>query len=421
MNFVRLFLLVILLASNINTIFASIFPINIFRPWDINLEQDYWCGVNKQLMFYAEHGFEPRSYNGTHHKVSLMDIWQPTQNAIAMLEGFPLNSPETDFLINVLDDPTDNGIRGHFRVNGEFDLPLSAGFAARFFLPHDFIINFYLPFYSMRLHNVQFTDLTPQQTVEDIIVKEELTSQLNTRLAQFDPSLNITGWNRTGIGDFTSLVEWKRDYYQGRTYLKNVQLLGRFGVTFPVGLKKNEDDILSIPFGFDGSFGMIFGGGIQLNWFGHLRGGFEVEFWNLFGNTRNRRIKIQQEQTDFLFLAKAQAHKDFGFTQVFNLYLQAYRICRGLSVCAIYQYMKHGDDKLALGTNEFSPMVINSAESLQEWTMHQLILKGDYDMQCDLSNCAWLKPQFSFWFKFPFNGKRALMLTMVGGSITFNF
>ncbi len=411
----------LLLTNMVGQLAASIFPINIFRPWDINLESDYWCDTNNQLMFYAEHGFDPRSYNGRHHKVPLMDIWQPTQNAIAMLKGFPAGSPETDFLINVLDDPTDNGIRGHFRVTGEFDLPLSAGFAARFFLPHDFIINFYLPIYSMRLKNVHFADLTPQQTNEDIIVKEELTDQLTTRLAQFDSQLTISGWKRTGVGDFTSLVEWKRDLPQGKKYLKNVQLLGRFGVTFPIGLKKNEDEILSIPFGFDGSFGMIFGGGIQLNWFHHLRGGFEVEFWHLFGNTRNRRIKIAPEQTDFLFLAKANAFKDFGFTQVFNLYLQAYRFANGLSVAAIYQYMKHGDDKLALGTNEFSPTLVNSAESLQEWTMHQLILKGDYDMQCDLGNCSWLKPQFSFWLKFPFNGKRALMLTMVGGSVTFNF
>ena len=166
---------------------------------------------------------------------------------------------------------------------------------------------------------------------------------------------------------------------------------------------------------------MWFGAGITLNWFNYIRGYIDFEFLHLFGNSRYQRIKTAPGQTDFLFLAKAHAHTDYGFTQQYNLCLEAYRIFHGLTFGVFYQFYRHGEDKLALYTNQYSNEIANTAEKLQEWTMHQFVFKVNYDFQCDLDDCAALKPNIFLFYKVPFNGKRALLVHTFGAVITLNF
>jgi len=122
-----------------------------------------------------------------------------------------------------------------------------------------------------------------------------------------------------------------------------------------------------------------------------------------------------------LLLLKTPTHKDFGFTQRFNLYLEAWRICRGLSGRITYQFWKKGNDTLTLCTNIFPNAIPNSAQSIQEWTIHQFIFQIDYDFQCDIAEKEWFKPQLSLFYKLPFNGQRAIVNNTVGATFTLNF
>ncbi|MEX0940277.1 MAG: hypothetical protein WDZ41_02875 [Candidatus Babeliales bacterium] len=398
----------------------TIFGINLFRPYDINLRPPIWCGENFQWTDWVEIGYKARGYNPEGNEVNVMQLWTPTQDALAMLKGFNSSSPITQFLINDLGNPPDNGVRGNFRVTGDFKAK-GFGIGARYHLPHNLTVGLHLPFYQMRLKNVNFVDLTYNNNAADMIVREELTSQLKERIREFDPNLNIMGWEKIGPGDLFFLAEWYRNFPQGKPILKNVSLNARVGFSFPTGIKKDEDDILTVPFGFDGSAGLLFAGGINLNWFNVFRGGIDIEFLTLFGNTRDRRIKVQQDQTEFLLLAKVPTYKDFGFTQRFNLYLEAYRVFHGLSARATYQFWKHSEDTLSVCTNEFSNEIANTAESLQEWTIHHVIFQLSYDFQCDISEKSAIKPQLSLFYKLPFNGERALLLNTYGATFTLNF
>ena len=399
----------------------TILTTNVFRPWDINLRPPRWPNRNWQFTGYFETGLKSRGYNPESDAVNVMQLWQPTQDALAMLQGFPPNSPETRFFQNVLMSPQDDGIRGHFDVTGKFNLKISGGLAARYHLPHNITIAAFLPFYSMKLHDVVFTDLTQDLTAQDIIVKENLTDNFAAALQQIDPSLELTGWNRSGVGDFGFFASWIGSYPQAKPILKNVDLTTRLGITLPTGLRTNENQILSIPFGYNGSAGLWFGAGITLTWFDHVRAGIDFEFLHLFGNSRFQRIKTQIDQTDLLFLAKAYAHTDYGFTQQYNLYAEAYRFFSGLSVGAIYQFWRHGEDKLALYTNLFSNVIANTAQKLQEITIHQFIFKLNYDFQCNLDDCAPIKPNIFLFYKLPFNGTRALLVNTIGAVVTLNF
>ncbi len=353
-----------------------------------------------------------------------MKIWTHTQNTIEIMEGFGPASSISQFLQNNLMNAQDNGIRGHFRTTGDFKAK-AFGLNGRYHLPHNLTLGLYLPVYDMRLRNVCFEDLTPGTSPEDIKVREQLTSRLQEVVNMFDPSLNLGGWSKTGFGDLTLLAEWHRYFPQGKPILKNVSLAARLGVMVPTGVKTDENDILFVPFGCDGSVGMVFGGGIDLTWdmpwFLTFRWGLDIEFIQLFGNTRNRRIKVQQNQTEFLLLAKVPVHKDYGFTQRFNLFLEAYRVWRGLSGRATYQFWKHSEDTLTLCTNEFSNAIANTAQSLQQWTMHQAIFELSYDFQCDVPEWSLFKPQFSVFYKVPFNGERSLLLNTIGATFSLNF
>lgn len=414
---VFLLFLFFLICSN-NTL--AYFAINLFRGYDINLLPPEWCGSHGQATGWGEFAYKTRAFNPLGHEVNVMQLWTEKQDALAMLRGFPSDSPITQFLQNVIDNPQDDGQRGNFLVKGSLDAR-AYGMFIRGYLPHNFIVGLYLPWYDMRLHNIKFQDCTQDLTQEDMIVKEELTDQLFARVNEFDPTLNLHGWHRVGFGDLIFMSEWARNFKQQKPTLKNVLLTARAGLNMPTGVKKNEDDILSIPFGFDGSWALIFGGGIILDWYDRIYGWIDVEFDYIFGNTRLRRIKVQQQQTDFLLLAKVMTHKDFGFTQRYNLMLTVDPIIKGLSADVIYQFFKHNEDKLSVCTNQFSDQIANTAESLQEWTMHQMIFKLNYDFKHIVPEKSWLKPYVSLFAKWPFNGERALMCNTLGFIVTLNF
>lgn len=414
-------LLVVMMASCLNTKPYSFFPINFFRPWDINLRPPEWCGAPLQVTAFYEGGVRSSGYNSCDSHVNVLQIWSGTQDALAMLKGFPDNSYECNFFQNVLMNPQDDGVRGHLLFTGNLDLSANAVFCARYHVPHNITVGFFLPVLSMRLRNVKLADQTKDITMEDIVVRDNLTDNFIQTIKQFDPCLNLEGWAKTGFGDAVIMGEWIQYFPQSKQFLKNVGLNVRAGLTIPTGVKSNINDIFSVPFGFDGSWGVFFGGGIILNWFDYVRAGVDFEFLTLFGNNAVRRIKTQFDQTDFLYLTKAQVHTEPGFTQRYNLFLQAYEVYEGLSASIIYQFWKHGDDRLGLYTDCFSQQIANTAESLQEWTIHQIIFKAEYDFQCDISDCSRFKPHLQAFYKMPFNGTRSVGVHTVGFGITLNF
>lgn len=402
------------------------FPINMFRPYDINLRPPQWDCAAWQITTYFEDGYKVHAMRKKSDG-NILHIWHETEDAISMLKGFDDDSPMT-LLLNEMQMAAggmllENGTRGHFSLKGNFDV-MGFGFFTRYHFPHNFTLGLYLPFYKMSMKDITFKDLTSQSTLDinDVIVRDMLTDSFFQKVAEFDPSLDLrNGWNRLDIGDVTVLAEWYRDFPQTKPILRNVALDIRAGVTLPTGFKTDPDELLSIPFGNDGATGLIVGGGIQVNWFDHICGGIDFEFLQLFGTTRLRRIKTHADQTDFFLLAKERAHKDFGFIQRYNLFFEFTDIVDGLSASAVYQFFKHSKDTLALSTTRYSNIAANTADNLKEWTMHHVIFKVEYDFQYMAYESSAFKPQIMAFYKFPFNGKRALLVNSAGFALTFNF
>ena len=145
-----------------------------------------------------------------------------------------------------------------------------------------------------------------------------------------------------------------------------------------------------------------------------------AQFLQLFGTTKERRIKTDTDQTDLFLLAKTKTFKEIGFNQRFNLYLEAHKFFRGFSFRAAYEYFKHGEDKIWLFDNQFSNFPANTAQSLRGWTTHEILFILKYD-PIDYWKCKNFVPRVDLFYKYPFNGTRAVLASTIGVDFSLSF
>lgn len=386
---------------------------NLIKPYNIFLRPEY---RDKPIQFIvmAEKGFQARGYDCEGNHTNIMRFLNCDQNALKMLEGFDLQSKIGQLREEI--GGIDDGIRGHFCVGGNLD-SAGASFSTRFFFPYDISLGFYVPFYTMRLGNVVWHELTEDP---DDPIKELLTDNFFAHVKELG-CLNLCGWRRTGLGDITILAEWLRDFNQTKPFLKNVRLNGRFGINFPTGLKQSEDNILAFSFGNDGAWSLIFAGGLDLTLGTYFKTGFDVELSHIFGFTKVRRIKTNKCQTELLLLQKCMAYKDYALRQQFTLYVQLDNLFEGLLCKFGYQFFKHGEDTLSLNSNEISSEIANTAESLMDQTTHNFLFNIAYDFSKYMSNDTSIVPTVSCFAAIPFNGKRAVQEPFLGFMVALNF
>lgn len=391
---------------------------NLLRPYDSLIRPAYSHGYRFQFSLVGETGISDKSFSDE-CRTNVLRIWNANQDGLAMLDGFADTTEIGRKRIEV--DANDDGTRGHFCVDGSLHNQFSAYFGARAFFRENWTLSAYLPFYAMKLNDVCWKDLTKDVSDEDVRVKELLTNDFFANVKELGDGLDLTDWQRTGVGDVVLLLEWFHDFPQAKQMLKNVRVNWRGGVGLPTGLRQDEDKIFAIPYGYDGAFSIPFGVGLDLHFDFYLRTGFDVQLTHVFGNTRCRRIKTNKNQTDLLLLEKMEVYKDFGLTQQFNLYAQLYRPFGGFSCLLGYQYLKHGKDEIALCPGApFSEATANSAEHLKEWTIHQIVVRADYDIGLHLPKSGF-NPRVSLYAQLPFNGKRVAVTSNLGFSVSFDF
>ncbi len=396
---------------------ASTEAMNLLRPYDTLIKPMFIPGYCFQVDTYGETGIKGTGYNSNGSSVNVLRIWNTEQDALAMLRGFPVTSPVGKLLSQI--DANDDGIRGHFCIDGDLKMHFGGLFSAGYNFCDDWVVSAYLPIYATELTNVCFKDLTQDVTAEDIRVKELLTNSICQNVAELG-CLDLSGWKRIGPGDLTFFLAWYRDFPQMKPLLRSVRLNWRLGLGIPTGFRWDEDRLFAIPYGYDGSVSLPFGVGLDLTFAFHVRTGFDVQLTHVFGNTRSRRIKTDISQTDLFLLQKAQVYRDPGIIQRYNLYFQLFRVVKGLSFMLGYQYYKQGADVISLEGNIFSQAVANSAIKLDEWTMHHIVVRADYDFGFHVDDDAW-RPQFELFARMPFNGKRVAVNTTIGAVFSVSF
>ena len=394
----------------------SLYPVPFFERslFDINF-RSYLQRVKKhELLVIPYFGFsgQGRNFNGDH--VNPLQYLQPYQDALAMLKGFSDSSIESQIAqqVNVYDD---NGTRGHYVVNGKFGFDFAV-LSYSYHLFHEWFIRARIPVIAAHMSHTSWVDETQNLTYDDFITHQLITDQFFANVQSWG-NLSLTDWSAKGFGDLTTYMHWERVFLQEKEYLKEVSVNARIGVSIPTSKRKDEDKAFSLPFGNDGAWSLPFGAGIDLKFKKFLRAGVDVAFENIFTHTKNRRIMTDPAQTDFLFLQKAVSRKEYGITQMFNLYLEP-QLSQKTALRVAYQHTKHANDRLYIVGNECSSLVANQAAGLKEWTNHSVLIQLRYDNQ---GTRGLVSPIVSLFAQIPFNGKRSLNEPTVGFDVVLHF
>lgn len=392
---------------------------NWLRPYDTLLRPDHKMSEGMQLNFYGEFGVKKATgYNVLGQPVcNVLQILSQTQDAIAMLDGFPTNSNIA--ILNDKINAVDDGTRGHLRFTGDLYMNWTFAITGRYFFGENLCLSAYLPFYGLSLKHVRWQDQTEDNSLEDLRVKEFLTTDIKTIVKQLG-NLYLGDWKRNGAGDLVVWTEFFKTFPQTeqRPMLKEVDINGRFGFNIPTGLEQDENLLMAVPFGYDGAYGVFGGAGIDVLLSYIMKFGVDVELLHLFGNTRERRIKTADDQTELLLLQKVCAYRDWGLYQRYNLYAQLYNLLDCAASLKIgYQFFKHNADTLSFSSCDFSTNVANTATSLQEWTMHHIYLIAEYDASIKKDYL----PYMAAYARIPFRGRNIALIPVIGANISFSF
>jgi len=412
--FLRKIAVIALLISGTN------FGMSLLRPYDVMIRPPLKPGGIFQAAFMAEHGFNDHGFNACGDHVNVLQIWNGDQDALSMLNGFPVTSDQGKLAILLAADGANNdGTRGHFKVTGDLNNNSFAVTSHVNFLD-SWYFSAYLPIYNMMLKNVCWQNQTKDLSEGDQSVRQNLTNSFFKNVAALGDGLYLGDWTRTGIGDLVLMMDWQSDFVQHKPLLKNTRVNWRLGLNLPTGLRDDENKIFAVPFGADGAYGLIFGFGLELTYGCYVKLGGDVELQHLFGNTRCRRIKTNVDQTELLLLAKTNVYRNYGLLQRFNLWA---KVCNfwGCGLQIGYQFLKRVDDSFALRSQDFSNNIANTAISLEDWTVHTAVVKLTYDFAEYLMPEAKVRPYISLFSRVPFNGKRAAVASTIGGLIAIDF
>jgi hypothetical protein len=400
----------------------SIFRTNFFQPYDILLVPRIPVFSRWDLSATYEgavsiHGMQAEEDNHDatfSKKVNVLQLWQTTQDALAALKG-TCTTNEASLLAELFNVNDDNSVQGLFCFNGKLHAQ-NILFSARYHFHHNINLGLYIPFARLTLSDVALCEYSPLGsgvTEEQVVAHNNLINQI----AQLG-RLNFNGWERTGIGDVALIAWWRQHYLQDKPWLRDVHISLRGGMTFPSGKKQDDDILIGVPFGYDAGVGILFGATLEV-WFNHnIHFGVDTQFLAHFGTTKSRRIKTDITQTDLMFLTQLKTFKNPGVDQHYTLFGEIAPFARSFSARLAYQFTKHSEDKIYFCSDCFSPTVVNSAESLLDWTTHSIILQLSYDSASHIDPCNHWNPFVSAFAKIGINGSRALVADTLG--LTFN-
>lgn len=411
----------------------AVTPLGLFVPYDMNIrlkkpaENHFSFGVLGEKSYRVK-GYATNDCTEDVFEVNPMQIYEEKQNLLALYQGVGDSSCDANTIVGsftkIIDDITGgvgggagNLQNGLFVPTGEFScgqVAFNAIYAAR----DGFYFSAFLPAYFVKLDCVNWQYAGNNELFYADKIQQELVNSF-TQDAQEIFNLDVNGWTRNGLGDLALLAEWQKDFPQRRCILKNVQPHLRLGLTLPTGKCMNKNQIMSMPFGSEGSIGIPFGGGLTMNLDNRAEVGFNGQFWYYFSNEKERRIKTFPTQTSLLYPVVTNTIKEHSFTQNFNLFTNIFSLCKRFTLKLCYQYWRQGEDMIYPTATHFNQAVANSAEQLQERTKHDMVLALTYSpLNGDFCNYI---PQAQFFWKGAFKGSRVAIASTVGAQLSIIF
>jgi hypothetical protein len=424
------------------TLLCGITPTNFFVPYDSNLRPPFAPDTKFRLGAAVEFGNTKTGQNWDSKKKNILKLYDEQQDLLYALQS-PVTAPVSeiapevvDFLIyahggipGVINPAAPESRLGLVGFEGRFhdiDTTLYGSYKFPFkILSGGLKIGAYLPIRYVKIDGVEYTDFSPTQHLSDAdeYFAERYTKKFDLvkTYAKNFGNLDLgSSWSAIGFGDLIIMLDWIKCFKQDKEFLKKVILWIHGGISVPTGKKKNEDIVLSMPLGNNGAWGLPFGLGLKLGLGSMLRVGVDADFLFLLDDTRLRRLKTNEHQTEMFLFNKGSATLEHGLLWKFNLFIEGFHLLDGLSLKINYQYTKHDEDKLSLRDNNFSYDIVNTANSLKEWNSHNVIFMANYDF-LESKDKFPVAPQIGLFYKLPVGGKGVINMHSFGGQVSINF
>ncbi len=367
-------------------------------------------------------GHTHTGFNYESQKVPIFDIWG-TQNMRMLGVGVPCKDPNNclDLILIELSKQDPNCGFGNFSICSKFKI-----FEANFWFSQNFACGFFfqahMPVRRMQFKDICFQDLSPVD--EECFGCPNIDTQIwQTFLEQFDQILDRWGiccnpLDAWGIGDTSLLLGWTHNY-QETDVLDFIDMTMKLGVLAPTGKRKHENEIFSLPFGYNGHWAIQGIGEIAFGLYDWLTFGGHIEAMYFLKRDRNIRMATAPCQSPLIKLARGDADIKPGVIWDAGVYAKADHFVGGLSFLAGYSFASKNEDSVKpCQTEIFYPNIVSSDPQFQSWKMHTLHLLGEYDFY---KPDRFFGPRIGIFWNYILSGKRVFRTNMLGGSFGIDF
>jgi len=345
--------------------------------------------------------------------VPLLDIYgtHNIQELNANTQFTDPNSPYDELLNDLRNLPSRPdfatlSIDGHFKII-ESNLSFAQNFTKGFF------IFFYLPIRKLKISDIQFIDLSP----DDATLPNKNSPEWQAVVQNFNPLLNNYGINThattsTGVGDLTSWLGWTHNYQETKS-LDFIDFTLMTGFLAPTGKTKNENKLFSLPTGYNGHWAIPLCGILSIGYYEWVTFGGYVNSLFFFNKDQTMRLKTDCAQSGIIKLACSEVSVHKGPLINTGLYFKADHFGHGFSFTTAYSFASQQKDHLTPKNSiTFNQDVINSDATLAGWNMHTFNFALEYDFARENDKVG---NRVGLFYNLQVAGKRTFNTNMVGG------
>jgi hypothetical protein len=382
------------------------------------LEKDWLTTVD--ILFGGGKTKSSRNENGT--KTTLLNLYGP-HNMQALGVNVPGLNP-ADPLDQILIDLQNLPLRDNFgqlQFHGKFTL-LETVFNVYQNLVNGFFVQAYLPIRKLRISDIGFVDLSPDDTITPNKNTPAWQSFLNNiDLILNQHNLHITPIDTLGFGDVTILGGWTQNI-NDTLVLDYVDVTGKIGVLFPTGKKKHLSNPFDLPTGYNGHFAVPLKFDISCGALEWVTLGGHIGALFFFKRNEYVELKTAEAQNGFIKLAQGSADVEPGNIWDFSIYMKADHFLKGLSLIVGYNFT--AQDRTCIEPKDpiFNPVIINNDNQFRNWRMQTLQLCAEYDFA---KTAADIGPRVGLLVNYIVGGKRifntATTSTYIGFDIEWCF
>lgn len=297
----------------------------------------------------------------------------------------------------------------------------------------DLFLEGYVPLRFLEIDGISFVNKTNQSNANAAAFQSFLTDNLDTVLQEHGLAPLKTPFHESGLGDISLALGWQG--YSNTAFgsiIKDGNASLLIGAIFPTGSQIAKDNVVAIPIGYNGHWGIRFRGKGEASVLRYVvlgtYGGADI----FLNQQRKLRLKTDTQQRGLILLEQGTAEVKPGVTWHLGLYLKLDRLWNGPSINFGYSFAQKERTRLTVkddtflqtfiatqtGTQTVNPTtkdeIVNSETRFGTWNMHTLHFHVEYDFAQHVKGR--FAPKATFFYHYPVYGRHIFATDIIGGS-----